>query len=257
MTFSCNSQRTEDELFLLSKEYVNEGMYERAEESYNELITSFPNSPKIGQYYLAQDALYCQMIDSISKNKANFPTKIARGTIILSFGEKDGGEIDEIQFKRVDALENYLENHPSSEVEEEIKSILQNLYTIYDWDKLFEMAKLMTNSNDYNIKKSGLTITAIILHSRGELIKAIDHYSQLIEMSERPGEKGKFQLYISDCYYRAGDQQAAMKNLDKVEIYERDLDEKYMSRMSSLWRKKYKMEFKKPIEQRAQLVLFE
>jgi len=47
-----------------------------------------------------------------------------------------------------------------------------------------------------------------------------------------------------------------LKSLEKVKYYERNFKKKYMSRMATLWRESYKIEFKKPIQKRAQFVFF-
>ena len=256
-TVACSQIEQEKELFQSAKNFITLGNYSKAENVFRNLIHKYPNSENIGEYYLAQDKLFVKIIDKLRKNNVTKShATLKRGTIRIGFGPMDEKEVAKVQKKRIKELKDYLDNYPNGTEREKIQEILVKIYSTNDKKKLLKVANKMIISKNPQKQKEGFLFKAIIKHSNGKFTEAINMYKKLIEICKEKSEKAKYQLYISDCYYRLNKQDLALKSLEKVKYYERNFKKKYMSRMATLWRESYKIEFKKPIQKRAQFVFF-
>ena len=256
----CTNQEDEATLFAIAQTQVKLGNYSEAEKTFKILLKNYHNSERIGLYYLAQDEIFTKIIDSLKNNlseKRKSPSSYKKGRIKISFGQKDEGEIGKLQQKRTQLFEYYIINYPKDTHREKILELLMAIYIKNNPKKFLTIANELISSKNYTVKKLAILYKAMILHKNNELTNAIKLYKTLINMIRENNMKAKYQLYISDCYYRLGEKELAFKSLDKVDFYEKDMKKKYMSRMAAIWRDYYKVEFEKPINEREQFVFFE
>lgn len=256
-TSACSQIEPEKELFQSAQSFTTSGNYYKAENVFRKLILNYPDSEKVGEYYLAQDKLFVKIIDQLRKNNvAESHAKLKKGTIRIGFGPMDEGEIAKVQQKRMKELEHYLKKYPNGVEREKIQENLVTIYTVNDKEKLLKIANEMITFKEPQKQKKGFMFKAIIKHGDGKFIEALNSYKMLQDICKEEAEKAKYQLYMSDCYYRLNEQDLAMESLEKVDFYEMKFEKKYMSRMAALWKDSYKKEFEKPIEKREQFVFF-
>jgi tetratricopeptide (TPR) repeat protein len=256
---ACAKQEDEASLFFDIQTQIELGKYNQAENMFDTLLKNYQYSDKIGSYYLAQDQLFVKMLNSYPQNKKdkkkpNAPYK--KGTVTIGYGAKYERTVEVLQEKRINELEEYLERCPNDIHRELVLELIIMIYTKKDKSKILNAANELANSDNITRRSYGLFFTAIIAHSDNELKKAISHYKELIKTCTEINDKAKYQLYLTDCYYRLGNHNLAMSSLNEVMILEKELEVKYMSRMAELWRDYYVIEFNKPSEERAQFIYF-
>jgi|GEM_PF-5088130 len=257
---SCNisSSKEEQKIFFDALHNTKSKNFQMAEKLFNILIYEYSNSNNVEDYYYYQDEMYLKMVENIQVDSIQHKPDVPylKGTVSIGYGDEFGSNIRPIQEKRILFMEQYIRKFETGKHREIFLEGLLFLYTKSDREKILSVAIALSNSKILSRRKYAIFYQAMIAHENNEFMKAIQLYEKLITICIGVGEKAKYQLYLSDCYYKLDNYKMAMKSLDKVIDFEKAEKEKYMSKMAKMWIDGYKSEFNKHISERKQFLFF-
>jgi len=252
--FSQSIKELED--FVVAETLLDLKECDNSISSFKELLTKYPDSKKIEDYYYFLDkALECKknsnnQVSSDSKKKIQ--SLHGKGTVTITFYNTNR-IITNVDSQRISVDEKYLTKFSNGKHKEYFENILLWLYPRKD-SKFLELIQNLQNSDNYNLKYYSNLFLATYLFSEKNFRKAIGIYSNLIKICKKDGDKSIYQLYLSNCYYNLGEYDKAIEELKKVYIIEKDFKKKYMSKMADRWMPFYLEMAKNPANTRKQLL---